>query len=115
MNASFRFAFGPTALAAVAGLWLGHTSLPAASAPFRAGAAMVDISPQQLPVRTAGNFTETVADKIYDPLHVRALVLEDGSVRVTSVFPSGLEALRAGCPGGVARSRCSRGRQAPPL
>src|SRR5687768_493369 len=45
---------------------------------FRAGAALVDVSPPTFPIRTAGNLTLTVAEKSLDPLHVRAIVLDDG-------------------------------------
>jgi len=54
----------------------------ATAAEFRACAAAVDITPTQLPIRTAGNLTLTVVNKIHDPLHARALVLDDGSTRV---------------------------------
>src|SRR5207247_1746262 len=56
-------------------------SVPTA-AEFRACAATVDITPTNLPIRTAGNLTLTVVNKIHDPLHSRALVLDDGSTRV---------------------------------
>ena len=49
---------------------------------FRAGAAVVDISPTNLPIRTAGNLTLTVVSNIHDSLHSRALVLDDGSTRL---------------------------------
>ena len=54
----------------------------AATAIFRAGAAMVDITPTNYPIRTAGNLTLTVANKALDPLDVRALVLDDGRTQV---------------------------------
>ena len=46
---------------------------------FRAGTAIVDITPQTFPIRTAGNMNLTLADKALDPLHVRAMVLDDGA------------------------------------
>lgn len=49
---------------------------------FRAGAALVDVTPPTFPIRTAGNLTLTIADKALDPLHVRALVLDDGTTAV---------------------------------
>jgi len=49
---------------------------------LRAGTAVVDITPQQFPVRVNGMFTERTADKIVDPLTARALVLDDGSTRL---------------------------------
>jgi hypothetical protein len=54
--------------------------LPAAS--LRAGAALVNITPTNLPIRTAGNLTLTVVSKIHDPLHTRAIVLDDGATRM---------------------------------
>lgn len=47
---------------------------------FRAGTAMVDVTPQTFPIRTAGNLHLTVAEKALDPLYVRAIVLDDGSM-----------------------------------
>ena len=55
---------------------------PAAAAELRAGAAVVDITPTNLPIRTAGNLTLTVVSKIADPLATRALVLDDGATRL---------------------------------
>jgi hypothetical protein len=54
----------------------------ATAAEFRAGVALVDITPTNLPIRTAGNLTLTVVNKVHDPLHSRALVLDDGSTQV---------------------------------
>src|SRR5262245_52067955 len=47
------------------------------AAQLRAGAALVDITPAKLPIRTAGNLTLTVVSNIHDSLHARALVLDD--------------------------------------
>lgn len=46
---------------------------------LRAGAAAVDISPKEFPVNMPGLFTENIADRLHDPLHARALVLDDGT------------------------------------
>ncbi len=54
----------------------------AAPAIFRAGAAMMDITPTNFPIRTAGNLSLTIAHKALDALNVRALVLDDGRVQV---------------------------------
>lgn len=54
----------------------------AGAASLRAGAALVDITPTNLPIRTAGNLTLTVVSKIHDPLHARAIVLDDGATRL---------------------------------
>lgn len=49
---------------------------------FRAGAAAVDVSPRDLsaerPAIVAGGFLEGRADRVHDPLLVRAIVLDDG-------------------------------------
>ena len=49
---------------------------------FRAGAAAVDVSPRDLsperPAIIAGGFLEGRADRVHDPLLVRAIVLDDG-------------------------------------
>jgi neutral ceramidase len=54
----------------------------AVHARFRAGAGIADITPQEWPVRVIGNFGLTMANSAHDPLHARALVLEDGGTRI---------------------------------
>ena len=54
----------------------------AAFAEFRAGAFSVDIGPQEFPVRVNAMFTERSADKVVDPLAVKALALDDGKTRI---------------------------------
>ena len=49
---------------------------------FKAGAAVVDITPTQFPVYVDGNFTERIATKAFDTLHVRSVVLDDGTSRI---------------------------------
>jgi putative membrane-bound dehydrogenase-like protein len=49
---------------------------------FRAGAALVDITPTNYPVLVNAMFTERTATQAVDRLHVRALVLDDGTRRV---------------------------------
>ncbi len=49
---------------------------------FRAGAAKADITPTTWPVPTVGYFYEHLADKAWDPLHVRAIVLDDGATKI---------------------------------
>ena len=61
---------------------IGSTISHAAPAIFRAGSAMVDITPTNFPIRTAGNLTLTIANKVLDPLNVRAVVLDDGKTQV---------------------------------
>ncbi|MCS6850067.1 MAG: hypothetical protein NZ700_02720 [Gemmataceae bacterium] len=53
--------------------------------PVRAGAAAVDISPRDLPVNMPGGFAENIAEKVHDPLHARALILDDGTTRLALV------------------------------
>ncbi|KAB2660991.1 MAG: hypothetical protein DVB31_13045 [Verrucomicrobia bacterium] len=55
-----------------------------AAAPFRAGAAAVDITP---PIGTVmnGGTAPAVSTHVHDPLHARALVLDDGTNRLAWV------------------------------
>lgn len=55
------------------------------AAKFRAGAAVADITPQEWPIRVIGNFGLTMANKAHDPLHSRAIVMEDGGVKIAIV------------------------------
>ena len=56
--------------------------ITAAQARLRAGAAAADITPAEWPVRVIGNFGLTMAKSAHDPLHARAIVLEDGGVKI---------------------------------
>lgn len=51
-----------------------------------AGAQAVDITPQSFPVIVNGSFFEKIADSASDPLHARALVLDDGGTRLAIVL-----------------------------
>jgi len=53
---------------------------------FRAGAAAIDISPPKLPVIINGNMNEVLATEIFDRLHARALVLDDGAAQIAIVI-----------------------------
>src|ERR1041384_2168975 len=77
----FQFSIFNSQLLLLTGLLPAMLTL-ATAAEFRAGAAAIDITPTHLPIRTAGNLTLTVVNKVHDPLHARALVLDDGSTRV---------------------------------
>ena len=66
-------------------LALGSPLAAAEKHPFSAGVAAVDISPKKLPVICNGGFLEAQADHIVDPLHARAVVLDDGSTRLALV------------------------------
>jgi hypothetical protein len=54
----------------------------AADKVFRAGAAISDISPTNFPVLVNAMFTERTATQTVDRLEARALVLDDGSIRI---------------------------------
>ncbi|HEY5316136.1 MAG TPA: hypothetical protein VIK18_26650 [Pirellulales bacterium] len=58
---------------------------PARAGELRVGAANVDVSPRVLPAICNGGFTEKILDKVLDPLHARALVLDDGHERIALV------------------------------
>ncbi len=45
---------------------------------LRAGAAATDITPKEFPLNMPGGFTPNPATSAHDPLHARALVLDDG-------------------------------------
>ena len=57
---------------------------------FRAGAAAIDISPRDFPVNMPGGFSANFAEKNHDPLHARAIVLDDGSIAVAIVLVDNL-------------------------
>ncbi|HWA99174.1 MAG TPA: hypothetical protein VG713_11805 [Pirellulales bacterium] len=54
-------------------------------AEFRAGAAVVDVTPRSLPAICNGGFTERVFDKVLNPLNARAIVVGDGRDRIALV------------------------------
>ena len=49
-----------------------------ALAEFKAGAAVVDVTPEQFPVLVNGGMTSRSADKVVTPIVARAIVLDDG-------------------------------------
>jgi len=55
---------------------------PAAPGPFRGGAHAERIDPTNYPVLVNAMFTERSAARTIDPLHARALVLDDGTTRL---------------------------------
>lgn len=62
----------------------------AESKTFRAGAAQVDITPTVFPVVNSGGFLERMADRAYDRLMSRALILDDGQTRIAVVVVDNL-------------------------
>jgi hypothetical protein len=59
---------------------------------FRAGAAAVDVTPREFPLNMPGGFSANVAEKAHDPLFARALVMDDGKVKVAMVLVDSLGA-----------------------
>jgi putative membrane-bound dehydrogenase-like protein len=53
---------------------------------FLAGAQAIDISPQRLPMDSAGSMTPRKSDAIHDPLMARCLVLDDGTSEIVMVI-----------------------------
>lgn len=52
---------------------------------FQAGSAKTDITPPAFPVIVNGMFEERSATQALDPLHSRALILDDGAIRIAFV------------------------------
>ncbi len=56
-----------------------------ASAEFQAGAAIVDVTPDKLPVLVNGGMLSRTVDTVNTRLHARAIVLDDGNERLAIV------------------------------
>lgn len=56
-----------------------------AGAEFRAGAAVVDVTPRDFPVLVNGGMLSRSADRVKTPVNARALVLDDGRQRIAIV------------------------------
>ena len=56
-----------------------------AKAELKAGAAIVDITPQQFPVLVNGGMTSRSAEKSVAPLYARSIVLDNGAERIAIV------------------------------
>ena len=68
-------------------------ALNAADKPsLRAGAAAVDITPKEFPLNMPGGFTANMAESAHDPLHARAMVLDDGSTTLVMAVVDNLGA-----------------------
>jgi neutral ceramidase len=63
-----------------------------AASSLRAGAAAVDITPQEFPMNMPGGFDPKPTLKAHDPLHARALVLDDGTLTLAMVVVDNLGA-----------------------
>src|SRR3569623_392713 len=62
------------------------------NAKLRAGAAIVDITPQVYPNNLPGGFSANPAQSAHDPLNARALVLDDGATTLAMVVIDNLGA-----------------------
>ncbi len=59
--------------------------LPSVSAEFLAGAAMIDVTPDKLPVFVNGGMTSRSLDKVKTPVHARAIAMSDGKEQLVIV------------------------------
>jgi hypothetical protein len=70
------------------GSFAAHVASPVARAAdpvLRAGAAAVDITPQEFPLNMPGGFSPNPSTGAHDPFHSRALVLDDGRTTLALV------------------------------
>lgn len=95
MNRVFRFSLRPIIGVFLLGLVTGPTVLAEEAAPLRAGASAVDITPKHFPVNMPGGFNANMAEKAHDPLHARAIVLDDGKTKLALVLVDNLGVARA--------------------
>lgn len=89
MSISIRALIGAIGLAAVT-----ITAAAQDVSPLRAGAAAVDITPQEFPLNLPGGFKGNPAEIVHDSLHARALVLNDGTTTVAMVVVDNLGVAR---------------------
>jgi neutral ceramidase len=72
------------AVSAVVGF--SKTAWAEEDANLRAGAAVADVTPQHWPIPMVGSFSRREATRAWDPLSARALVLDNGKVRLGLVI-----------------------------
>jgi len=84
-----RVLFGAIGLAAVT-----ITAMAGDAPSLRAGAAAVDITPQEFSMNLPGGFRGNPAEVAHDPLHARALVLDDGTTTLAMVVVDNLGVAR---------------------
>jgi hypothetical protein len=61
---------------------------------LRAGAAVVDITPKEFSMNLPGGFRGNPSEMAHDPLHARALVLDDGTTTIATVVVDNLGVAR---------------------
>ncbi|MCL2120215.1 MAG: hypothetical protein FWH27_17505 [Planctomycetaceae bacterium] len=59
-----------------------HPATAAEPQPLRAGASMIDVTPETFPVVVNGGFFPQYVETVQDPLYVRCLVLSDGNMQI---------------------------------
>lgn len=64
----------------------GCPALWSADPMFRAGAAVADVTPERFPVAVNCGFAEATGTVAHDRLHARALVLDDGTIKLAIVI-----------------------------
>jgi len=64
------------------------------SASLRAGAAAVDVSPQEFPLNLPGGIRAKLSETVHDPLHARSLLLDDGTTTLALVVVDNLGVAR---------------------
>jgi len=82
---SVRFVIVFVVVVGLGGRAGGNSARASEEKPFRAGAYAMDITPTWFPIVVNGMFQPRYADKAYDPLHARCLVLDDGAGQVAIV------------------------------
>ena len=73
-------------LSSVAVILFSACAAQAADNVFQAGAARVDATPQHLPAIVNGSMLERLVEEVNDPLHVRAVVMDDGETKIAMVL-----------------------------
>ncbi len=74
----------------IASLATGLAAPQSKAPPLRAGAAAMDVTPKQFPLNMPGGFSANMATNAHDPLHARALVLDDGVTTLAMVIVDNL-------------------------
>ena len=96
-------------LAALVFILASALAEPVAKTPaFRAGAAAVDVTPREFPLNMPGGFSANLAESAHDPLHARALVLDDGMTTLAMVVVDSLAVAPETCADAkkLAAERC---------
>lgn len=84
------------------------TALAEDGSSLRAGAAVVDITPREFSMNLPGGFRGNPSEMAHDPLHARALVLDDGTTTIAMVVVDNLGVAREAADDAraIATERC---------